>query len=130
MQTLTLLHSESFPIGRYAAALEGQSIASRSVDDLGELLAGDSSSLRVLLVDRGILDGGSARLLLDPRTAVVGVGIEEQPSWLTADSVYLQLPESPAPAVLANAVKRAFQFLYQKQRADHLERQLTERTRE
>jgi len=130
MQTLTLLHSESFPIGRYADVLTRESIASSRLDNLEQLLIGDASSLRVVLVDRGIINGRKSALTLDTRTAVVGVGLEEQPHWLADDSIYLHLPENPATGVLLSAVKRAYQFLYQKQRADHLERQLSERTRE
>ncbi|HYK03350.1 MAG TPA: HD domain-containing phosphohydrolase [Thermoanaerobaculia bacterium] len=130
MQTLTLLHSESFPIGRYADVLTRESIASSRLDNLDQLLIGDASSLRVVLVDRGNINGRKSALKLDTRTAVVGVGLEEQPHWLADDSIYLHLPENPATGVLLSAVKRAYQFLYQKQRADHLERQLSERTRE
>lgn len=128
MQTLTLLHSESFPIGRYADALLSESIASRGLHSLDQLLTADAASLRVVLVDPGILNGHT--LQLDSRTAIVGVGLDEQPRWLTADTVYLDLPGDPSPAVLLSAIKRAFQFLYQKQRADQLERTLGERTRE
>ncbi|MGZ7040097.1 MAG: HD-GYP domain-containing protein, partial [Thermoanaerobaculia bacterium] len=53
-----------------------------------------------------------------------------QPRWLTADNIYVDLAADPAPAALLGAIKRAYQFLYQKMRADHLERQLSDRTRE
>ncbi len=128
-QALTLLHSESFPIGRYADVLTRESIAASrlvSLDQLGT----DSGSLRVLLVDPAILNGRRTPLQLDARTAVVGVGLEEQPAWLNDDSVYMHLPGNPSAAVLLSAIKRSYQFLYQKQRADHLEKQLSERTRE
>ena len=128
MQTLTLLHSESFPIGRYAEALMRESIASSGLRSLGQLLTADPASLRVVLVDPGILNGHP--LQLDSRTAIVGVGLAEQPRWLTDDNVYLDLPHDPSPAVLLSAIKRAFQFLYQKQRADQLASQLSDRTRE
>ncbi|HEY0140165.1 MAG TPA: HD domain-containing phosphohydrolase [Thermoanaerobaculia bacterium] len=128
MQTLTLLHSESFPIGRYADALMRESIASSGLRSLGQLLTADPASLRVVLVDPGILNGHP--LQLDSRTAIVGVGLAEQPQWLTDDNVYLDLPNDPTPAVLLSAIKRAFQFLYQKQRADQLASQLSDRTRE
>lgn len=130
MQTLTLLHSESFPIGRYADALTRESISPSRLQNFEQLLTGDASSLRVVLVDPGILNGRSTALRLDPRTAVVGVGLDEQPSWLADDSIYLNVPGSPSAPVLLGAIKRAYQFLYQKQRADLLEKQLTERTRE
>jgi HD-GYP domain-containing protein (c-di-GMP phosphodiesterase class II) len=126
--TLTLLHPESFPIGRYADALLQEHIASRqwiSLDTLGS----DPSSLRVVLIDRGAAGNGKPASI-DSRTAVVGVGLDEQPKWLSDDSVYLDLPGNPEPALLMNAVKRAYQFLYQKTRADQLERQLSDRTRE
>jgi HD-GYP domain-containing protein (c-di-GMP phosphodiesterase class II) len=130
MQTLTLLHSESFPIGQYAEVLTGEAISSGKLESLDQLRTVDGSSLRVVLLDRGIVNGNKAALQLDPRTAVVGVGLEEQPRWLSDDSVYLHLAENPSARVLLSAVKRAFQFLYQKQRADQLEHQLTDRTRE
>src|SRR5205085_9774229 len=72
---------------------------------------------------------GRAPLTFGHRTAVVGIGLGEQPSWLTEDNVYLELPQDPSTAVLLNAVKRAYQFLYQKMRADQLERQLADRSR-
>src|SRR5947208_1530455 len=127
MQTLTLIHPIGFPIGRYADALTGESIASQSLDAL-EHLGSDGGALRVVLVDPGIAAGRPSRL--DARTAIVGIGLSEQPRWLTDESVYFDLPENPSPAVLLNAVKRAYQFLYQKLRADQLERQLGDRTRE
>ena len=128
--SLTLLHSDRFPIGRYADALTRESIASRRVSGLDQLLSGDGPGLRVLLVDLAIVDAGRKTLALDPRTAVVGVGLTEQPRWLSDENVYLDLPENPSAPALLSAVKRAFQFVYQKQRADHLEKQLGERTRE
>jgi HD-GYP domain-containing protein (c-di-GMP phosphodiesterase class II) len=130
MQMLTLLHSESFPIGRYAEGLTRESIAPSRLDSLDQLLSPAGAGLRVVLVDRGIQNGHRTALQLDPRTAVVGVGLDEQPRWLADDSVYLHLPQDPSTAALMSAIKRAFQFLYQKNRADQLEKQLTERTRE
>jgi HD-GYP domain-containing protein (c-di-GMP phosphodiesterase class II) len=130
MQTLTLLHSETFPIGLYADVLTREAISSSRLDSLDQLLIGDGSSLRVVLVDKGITNGRKSNLTLDRRTAIVGVGLEEQPRWLDDDSIYLHLPENPSTGVLLSAVKRAYQFIYQKQRADLLEHQLTDRTRE
>ncbi|HVE70363.1 MAG TPA: HD domain-containing phosphohydrolase [Thermoanaerobaculia bacterium] len=131
MQMLTLLHSESFPIGRYAEGLTAESISPSRLESLDELLTADGSGLRVVLVDRGILNGRRAALHLDQRTAVVGVGLDDElPQWLAGDSVYLHLPQDPSTPALLSAIKRAFQFLYQKNRADQLEKQLSERTRE
>jgi HD-GYP domain-containing protein (c-di-GMP phosphodiesterase class II) len=130
MQMLTLLHSESFPIGRYADGLIREEIAPSRLDSLDQLLSPHPTDLRVVLVDPAILNGRRGTLRLDPRTAVVGVGLDEQPQWLADDSVYLQLPQDPSGPALMNAVKRAFQFLYQTHRADQLEKQLTEKTRE
>ena len=128
MQTLTLLHSETFPIGQYADALKRESIAPLSVHNL-DSVESNGNSLRVVLVDPAIARAGKSRAL-DSRVAVVGVGLDEAPKWLTDDNVYLHLPENPSATVLLNSVRRAYQFLYQKVRADQLERQLSERTRE
>jgi HD-GYP domain-containing protein (c-di-GMP phosphodiesterase class II) len=127
MSTLTLLHSQTFPIARYSDAFHAASITSRPVESL-DRLGVDGSSLRVVLVDPGILNGRS--FAPDARTAVVGIGLAEQPSWLSDETVYFHLAENPSTSVLLNSVKRAYQFLFQKLRADHLERQLNERTRE
>jgi HD-GYP domain-containing protein (c-di-GMP phosphodiesterase class II) len=127
MQTLTLLHSDTFPIGKYTEALLRESIAPKAVGS-SQLQPGDGNSLRVLLVDRD--NTADATNVVDHRTAIVGVGLDEQPRWLSDDNVYLQLPENPSTTVLLSAVKRAYQFLYQKMRADQLERQLGDRTKE
>jgi HD-GYP domain-containing protein (c-di-GMP phosphodiesterase class II) len=124
MQPLTLFHSESFPIGRYADALRSAAIAPQALRSL-DSLAPDGGALRVVLVDPSILDGRSPRVL-DAQTAVVGVGLREQPSWLTDESVYFDLPESPSQPELLKALKHAYQFLYQKCRAETLQRQLRE----
>src|SRR5204863_46964 len=120
MQTLTLVHSESFPIGQYADALRRESISCRPLASLDDLTP-DGSSLRVILLDPAINNGRPSSF--DGRTAVVGVGLDEEPKWLTADSIYLGLPENPPASSLMSAIKRAWQSLYQKQRADQLERQ-------
>ena len=125
---LTLLHSDAFPIGRYADVLTRESIAPSRLENLDQLrFASDATSLRVVLVDPAILNGRRAVLQLDPRTAVVGVGLTEQPAWLADDSVYLDLPADPPSSALLGAVKRAYQFLDQKR---DLEKQLSERTRQ
>src|SRR5438477_7020290 len=128
MQTLTLIHSKSFPIARYAEAFQRESIAARLIDSLDHIPS-DAHALRVVLVDAAISGNGTADIT-DTRTAIVGIGLPEEPRWLADDSVYFDLPEEPSPATLANAVKRAYQFLYQKLRADQLERQLSDRTQE
>ncbi|MEA2571237.1 MAG: hypothetical protein QOI24_3238 [Acidobacteriota bacterium] len=129
MQTLTLIHSDVFPIAQYADALGREAIAPRQVSTL-ENLGADGNALRVLLVDPSIGSNGHAPTSLDGRTAVVGLGLTEQPKWLSDDSVYFDLPENPSSTVLLNTVRRAYQFLFQKLRADQLDRQLADRTRE
>jgi len=86
MSTLTLLHSQTFPIGRYSDAFHAASISPRPVESLDRL--GVDGSLRVVLVDPGILNGRS--FAPDARTAVVGIGLAEQPSWrrLTRDCMH------------------------------------------
>ena len=129
MQTLTLLHSEQFPIARYSAALSQEAISQRSVSDLESLLSPDPSSLRVVLVDPAITGNGRT-IALDSNTAVVGVGLHEPPSWLSSEGVYFDLPADPSTESLLATVKRAYQVVYQKRRVETLEHQLAERTRE
>lgn len=129
MQTLTLLHSETFPIGRYADALKRESIAPKALHSL-DFAAADSSSLRVVLVDPAITRRANGSVKVDSRTAVVGIGLDEQPKWLNDENIYVHLPENPSTGLLLDSVKRAYQFLYQKLRADQLEHLLGERTRE
>jgi|SRR6185436_19618345 len=89
MQSLTLLHSREFPIARYADAFMRESIRATGVESLDQVLTSDPASLRVVLVDPGILNGKS--MVVDSRTAVVGIGLDEQPKWLTEDNVYVHL---------------------------------------
>src|SRR4051794_33217760 len=121
MQSLTLLYSDSFPIGRYSDALIAASISPARIEDHP---TSPANALRVVVVDNG------QTFSVDSRTAVLGVGLTQQPSWLTDETVYLDLPEDPSPGLLLSTVKRAYQFLFQKLRADQLEKQLSERTRE
>ncbi len=129
MQPLTLLHSDTFPISRYAEALSRECIAAREVDSL-DAVERDGSALRVVLVDPRIMRSGNGTSAVDSSIAVVGIGLDEAPKWLSDDSIYLHLPENPSPAVLLNSVRRAYQFLYQKVRSDQLEQLLSDRTRE
>src|ERR1041385_2040673 len=97
MATLTLLHSQTFPIGRYSDAFHAASISPRPVESL-DRLGPDGSALRVVLIDPAILTGRA--FSPDARTAVVGVGLSEQPSWLSDETVYFHLPENPAAPLL------------------------------
>ncbi len=124
MQTLTLVHSREFPIERYADALRHESIAVIGLDDV----QADPAALRVLLLDPAINNGRPASF--DRRTAVVGIGLDQEPQWLGDDGIYVGLEAAPTQAALLNAVKQAWRELHQKLRADQLEVQLGERTRE
>jgi HD-GYP domain-containing protein (c-di-GMP phosphodiesterase class II) len=128
MQTLRLLHSADFPIGKYADALTRESISPAAVESL-EHLPQDGSSLRVVLVDSANGSNGK-QPTLDARTAVVGVGLSEQPKWIKDEHLYFDLPANPSAPALLGTVRRAYQYLYQKMRADQLERELSDRTRE
>jgi len=129
MHTLTLLHPETFPIGRYADALKREAISPTSLRSL-DLVLPENSSLRVVLVDPAITRGANTSFHVGNRTAVLGIGLAEQPKWLNDNNIYLHLPANPSETMLLDSVKRAYQFLYQKVRADQLERLLSERTRE
>jgi hypothetical protein len=68
MQTLTLIHSKSFPIARYAEALEREAIAPRLIDSLDNL---PRTRRRVVPVDPAI---SNADQNLTDRDGDVGVG--------------------------------------------------------
>ena len=89
MQTLTLIYSESFPIGKYVDALLRESIAPLPVARLDQL-GPDAGALRIILVDPGISNTRPSSL--GGGTAVVGIGLTEEPAWLSDDSVYVDLP--------------------------------------
>jgi HD-GYP domain-containing protein (c-di-GMP phosphodiesterase class II) len=127
MQTLTLIHSQGFPIGRYADALRQASITPQSLAALDQL-APDDGALRVLLLDPAINNGRPRSF--DGHTAIVGIGLPRAPEWLGEEDVFVDVAENPTPASLLSAVKQAYQSLHEKQRAEELERQLAERTRE
>jgi hypothetical protein len=127
MQTLTLIHSESFPIGGFADALRRESIVPLPLGSLDQLKP-DAGSLSVVLLDPAIKNGRPPAL--NGNLAIVGIGLDEEPKWLAGDSIYINLPENPSQSSLMSAVKRAFQSLHQKLRAEQLEHQLSERTRE
>ncbi|MEO8035237.1 MAG: HD domain-containing phosphohydrolase [Acidobacteriota bacterium] len=127
MQTLTLLHPESFPIARYREALERESITTRPLRQ--DVPAETPSSLRVVVLDSSV-DGLGQAAALDGRTAVLGIGLAEQPGWLTPENIYLDLPDNPSSTTFLRAVRRAYQYLFQKLRLEQLERQLADRTRE
>jgi hypothetical protein len=59
MQTLTLIHSDRFPIAPYADALRRESISPRTAVSLDSVAATDASSLRVVLVDPTFRDNGT-----------------------------------------------------------------------
>jgi len=106
-----------------------EAILPRSLDSLDQLASDNGTSLQVVLVDAAINRNG-VRDFPDTRTAIVGIGLVELPAWMNDETVYFDLPENPSAPSLLNAVKRAYQFLYQKLRADQLEKQLADRTRE
>jgi HD-GYP domain-containing protein (c-di-GMP phosphodiesterase class II) len=128
MEALTLIHSPAFPIAKYREALQEESIAATSVADVGNFHA--DGKLAVVLLDPTLTGNGHAPAGVDGGVAVVGVGLAQQPAWLTNENFYLHLPEGPSPALLLSAIKRGFQFLYQKRRADALERQLADHRRD
>jgi HD-GYP domain-containing protein (c-di-GMP phosphodiesterase class II) len=128
MEALTLIHSPAFPIAKYREALLEESIAATSVADVENFHA--DGKLAVVLLDPTLTGNGHSPAGVDGGVALVGVGLAQQPAWLTNENFYLHLPESPSPAVLLSAIKRGFQFLYQKRRADALERQLADHRRD
>lgn len=125
MLTLTLLHSDTFPIARYAAALDGEQIVTRAA---GSAEPAGGPALQILLADASM--DGSQPSGVDARTAVIGLGLTAPPSWLGAKSSFLELPADPAPAALVRAIKQSYEFLFQRRRVEQLERQLADRTRE
>lgn len=129
MELLNLIHSSSFPIDRYRQALANQSIAPLSINAMSEIEA-DPGRLSVILLDGQLAASARSVAPLSPKTAIVTIGLTETPSWLGSDSTYLNIPPDPSLQVLLSAVKSAYQFLFQKVRADQLEIELRKRNQE
>ena len=90
MHTLTLLHSSKFPIRSVCRRVYARGDRPASRRQSGR----DHDRRRRLAARRP----GRSRhhrqrrdRQLDGRTAVVGVGLAEQPTWLADDSIYLHL---------------------------------------
>jgi HD-GYP domain-containing protein (c-di-GMP phosphodiesterase class II) len=126
MDSLKLIHSPLFPIAEYREALRRESITPVTAGDAGSIVV-DPSALSVVLLDSALADNGHAPLDFSPRLAVISVGGADKPDWLPDESVFQHLSEGPAAPNLLAAIRRAFQYLYQRNRADQLERQLNER---
>jgi len=129
MELLNLIHSSSFPIDRYRQALASQSIAPLSVNAMSEIES-DPARLSVILLDGQLAASARSSAPLSPKTAIVTIGLTETPSWLGSDSTYLNIPPDPSLQVLLSAVKSAYQFLFQKVRADQLQIELRKRNQE
>jgi HD-GYP domain-containing protein (c-di-GMP phosphodiesterase class II) len=129
MDALNLIHSPDFPIANYRDGLVRDSISPRVLTDSAQL-ASIPAGLSVVLLDSTLANNGHPQTDVNPRMAILGVGLEQIPAWLSDEKIFLHLPADPTPVVLLSAVRRAFQFLYQKLRAVQLERQLEDRRRE
>src|SRR5688572_11301316 len=125
---LKLLHSSRFPIADYAEALKRESINPGTIEGFRDIPT-DDSSLRIVLLDSFLMRDG-AGATIDGQTALIGVGLDDHPRWIGVETAYFHLPANPSESALISTIKRAYQYLWQKFRAEHLERQLTERTRE
>jgi HD-GYP domain-containing protein (c-di-GMP phosphodiesterase class II) len=128
MQSLTLLHSDQFPIDRYRKALEQDSIAPRAVSSWSELSAA-SSMPSVVLVDHRFehADHGAT---FPPVSVLLGVGLENPPDWVSSEQMYMSLPAEPATGMLVSAVLRAQEYLRERLRNAELKEQLAQRNQE
>jgi HD-GYP domain-containing protein (c-di-GMP phosphodiesterase class II) len=125
---LSLIHSVSFPIARYADALRAESIAVRSVQHLREVPP-SADGLSVILLDR-TLANGRASLPTDLRITVLGIGLQDNAQLLSDDRIYFHLPEEPSSIDLLTALRRAYQFLAEKARSASLEQEVKRLSRE
>ncbi|HVT45590.1 MAG TPA: HD domain-containing phosphohydrolase [Thermoanaerobaculia bacterium] len=129
MDRLTLLHSKSFPIERYADALARESIELIAIDSIASA-AVQRESLNVLLLDQELAGNGRPIPGIGARTVIIGIGLATSRKPLAGEEIYLNLPEDPPPGVLLNSVRRGYEFVFQRVRADELEEQLRERNQE
>ena len=92
MQTLTLLHSESFPIGLYADVLTRESIASSRLDSLDH--SSSATPLRCAWSSSTRASPTAASAVCSSTRARPSSAWDstEQPRWLADDSIYLHLP--------------------------------------
>src|SRR5688572_20206060 len=128
MESLSLVHSASFPIGRYSDALRSEDIALRQVGDLSQIDSSDGS-LSVVLLDRALAGDGRA-IPSDPRVTIIGIGLHETPMLVADDRIYFHLPENPPTISLLSAIRRAYQHLAERVRSSILESEVRRVTRE
>jgi HD-GYP domain-containing protein (c-di-GMP phosphodiesterase class II) len=128
MESLSLVHSASFPIGRYSDALRSEDIALHQVGDLSQIDSSDGS-LSVVLLDRALAGEGRA-IPSDPRVTIIGIGLHETPMLVADDRIYFHLPENPPTISLLSAIRRAYQHLAERVRSSILESEVRRVTRE
>jgi HD-GYP domain-containing protein (c-di-GMP phosphodiesterase class II) len=126
MSWLTLLHSESFPIERYADAISRESIRRVTVSN-PEDVERESERLNVVLVDPALLAQG---VVPNGKTGFVyvGVGLGEQSD--LDSNLFLELPADPPVRLLRSALKRSFERVLSDYRATALEADLRVRNEE
>lgn len=129
MDQLTLLHSRSFPIDSYRDALQRESIQSRAIPSLAEVPI-SSQSITVLLLDQDLSRNGHMIVDVGPRTAIIGIGLNNTRKLLGDTEIYLSLPDQPPLGLFLGSLRRAYQHLFQRVKAEQLERQLMDRNRE
>ncbi|MGA7614091.1 MAG: HD domain-containing phosphohydrolase [Thermoanaerobaculia bacterium] len=123
---MNLLHSRAFPIAQYQAALAGEEVVPRLIDRVGDLRS-SPAQLSILLLDPELL--GSDPFDAGESVAVLGVGLNGVSS-AVGKEIFLHLPDLPDPALLANAVHRAHEYLEVAVRNHQLELELRQRSQE
>jgi len=124
-----IIHSPGFPIERYRSSLAAESI------DTAELPAGneltlDRRKLTVLIVDPTVTENGFKSPSSSSRLALITLGLDVLPPWVSEEDVHLQLPSSVTASGFAAAVDHVFDHMQQRIRASHLENLVEERRRE
>lgn len=126
---LSLIHSVSFPIERYAGALRAESISLRPIQHLAELPPA-ADSLNVILLDPTLAPNGRISLPADLRTTALGIGLQDNAQLLSDDRIYFHLPAEPSSLSLLTALRRAYQHLAEKVRSASLEQEVKRLSRE
>ncbi|HEU5162359.1 MAG TPA: hypothetical protein VFV54_04355, partial [Thermoanaerobaculia bacterium] len=128
MKGVRIYHSASFPSDSIRTALEKRGAALIPVAALTEIPR--EEAVQIVLLDAALLEQFSSLPPTGPATLFLGVGLDGRLPADAEERIYLQMPASPPPHVLATAIKRAAEHARDRLEKEWLAERMTRVTRE